>query len=164
MSEHQLILSLGGNLGNKAIIFRETSDLIEEHIGVIKLSSPVYETPPWGFVSKHPFWNRVLVVFTRLLPHEVLQEIRRIEKKFGRQRDKDVYLSRKMDIDILFYDHLVIATEDLTIPHPLIGQRRFVLAPLADILSGFNHPVTGKSISEMLKECPDQSEIKKLYP
>lgn len=164
MAEHQLILSLGGNLGNKALIFQETSVLIEECIGKVKLSSPIYETPPWGFESEHAFWNRVLVVSTSLLPHEVLQEIRLIEKKYGRQRKKDVYLSREMDIDILFYDHNVIVTEDLTIPHPLVGQRRFVLAPLADILPGFRHPQTGKSIIEMLEECPDQSEIKRLFP
>lgn len=162
MAEHQLILSLGGNLGNKALIFQETSDLIENHIGKVTLLSPVYETPAWGFESEYPFWNRVLAVSTFLSPLDVLKEIRKIEKRYGRTRKPGVYLSRAMDIDILFYDHLILETEELTVPHPLIGKRLFVLAPLADILPGFIHPLTGKSILDILEECPDQSEIKRL--
>ena len=162
MTEHQLILSLGGNLGNKAQIFAETSDLIENEIGNVVDASPIYETPPWGFVSENRFWNQVLVVETSLNPMEVLQKIREIEKHFGRERKAGTYLSRKMDIDILFYDDEVIQTEQLTIPHPLMAKRRFVLAPLRDILPELVHPVNGKLMSEMLAECSDNSEVKRL--
>jgi 2-amino-4-hydroxy-6-hydroxymethyldihydropteridine diphosphokinase len=162
MTEHQLILSLGGNLGNKAQIFSETSDLIENEIGNVVNVSPIYETPPWGFDSENRFWNQVLLVVTSLHPMEVLQKIREIEKHFGRKRKAGTYLSRKMDIDILFYDDEVIQTEQLTVPHPLIEKRRFVLAPLCDILPELVHPGNGKLVREMLAECSDISEVKKL--
>lgn len=162
MTEHQLILSLGGNLGNKAQIFRDTSEMIECKIGRIVSASPVYETPPWGFESNDPFWNQVLQVSTCLLPDLVLTEIRMIEEHFGRERKQGVYLSRMMDIDILFYDDLILNTDELTVPHAHIAMRRFVLAPLADIAPGLVHPGTGKTVLNMLEECIDTSEIKKV--
>ena len=162
MAEHQLILSLGGNLGNKALIFSETSNLIENKIGNVVKASPVYETPPWGFETENRFWNQVLVVETSLDPIEVLQKIRVIEKHFGRERKAGIYLSRKMDIDILFYDNEIIQTEKLTIPHPLMEKRRFVLVPLCDILPDLVHPENGKLLREMLAECSDTSEVKRL--
>ncbi len=162
MTEHQLILSLGGNLGNKAQIFSETSDLIENEVGKVMDASPVYETPPWGFVSETRFWNQVLAVKTSLDPMEVLHKIRKIEKHFGRKRKAGIYMSRKMDIDILFYDDLAMETGELTIPHRHISERRFVLAPLCDILPELVHPVNGKLAKEMLAECSDKSEVKRL--
>ena len=162
MARHQLILCVGGNLGNKAQIFSETSDLIENQIGHVMKASPVYETPPWGFETKNRFWNQVLVVETNLEPMEVLQKIRAFEKHFGRKRKDGTYLSRKMDIDILFYDNEIIQTEKLTIPHPLMEKRRFVLVPLCDILPDLVHPENGKLLREMLAECSDTSEVKRL--
>lgn len=162
MTEHQLILSLGGNLGNKAQIFAETSDLIENEIGNVVDASPIYETPPWGFVSENHFWNQVLVVETSLNPMEVLQKIREIEKHFGRERKAGIYQSRMMDIDILFYDDLVMETDELTIPHPHIFERRFVLAPLCDICPELVHPGKSKPVREMLSECSDNSLVKRV--
>jgi len=162
MGVHQLILSLGGNLGNKSEIFSETSDLIENEIGKVIKTSPVYETQPWGFVSENLFWNQVMLVETSLLPSEVLQKIGEIEKYFGRKRTEGIYLSRKMDIDILFYDNLVMDTSELTIPHRHIPKRRFVLAPLCDILPGLVHPENGKTMAEMLAECTDISDISRV--
>ncbi len=162
MTEHQLILSLGGNLGNKAQIFSETSDLIGNEIGNVVNASPIYETPPWGFESENRFWNQVLMVETSLDPTEVLQKIKEIEKHFGRERKDGTYLSRKMDIDILFYDDEVIQTEQLTVPHSLMAKRRFVLAPLCDILPELIHPGNGKLVVEMLAECSDNSVVKRL--
>lgn len=162
MAYHQLILSLGGNMGNKAEIFAETSDLIEKHIGNIILLSSAYETPPWGFESKNHFRNQVLIVKTNLLPEDVLAQIGLIENHFGRIRKPGVYLSRMMDIDILFYDDKVIDTSELTIPHPQIEHRRFILEPLNDILPGFVHPLNGKTVAEMLADCQDNSVLKRI--
>jgi 2-amino-4-hydroxy-6-hydroxymethyldihydropteridine diphosphokinase len=162
MAGHQLILCVGGNLGNRAQIFSETSDLIENQIGHVVKASPVYETPPWGFETRNRFWNQVLLVETPHAPLEVLQKIRVIEKHFGRVRKAGIYLSRKMDIDILFYDNEIIQTEELTIPHPLITKRRFVLAPLCDILPEYVHPENGMVVKEMLAECSDISIVKRL--
>lgn len=155
MGNHQLFLSLGGNLGNKAEIFAETRDLIRKKIGSEMALSSVFASEPWGFTSEDEFWNQVMGVITLLSPRSVIRKIREIEDHFGRKREHGVYLSRKMDIDLLFYDKLVVNGEDLVIPHPLIACRRFVLTPLAEVIPGYIHPVTGKSIIRMLEECTD---------
>jgi 2-amino-4-hydroxy-6-hydroxymethyldihydropteridine diphosphokinase len=162
MATHQLILCLGGNLGNKSEIFTETLDNVRKHIGIITTMSSVYESPPWGFESKENFWNQVLVVSTTLPPENILFEIRRIEDSFGRRREPGTYLSRRMDIDILFMDNLILDSSNLTIPHPLIEQRRFVLVPLAEILPGLVHPRTGRTASRMLEECQDMTIVEKI--
>jgi 2-amino-4-hydroxy-6-hydroxymethyldihydropteridine diphosphokinase len=152
---------LGGNLGNKDEIFSETLILIGKKIGECSRLSPAYVSPPWGFRSRYPFRNQVVRVITTLSPGDVLKGIKEIENHFGRARSARRYLSRKMDIDILFYDDLVTTTETLTIPHPKMADRRFVLTPLADIAPEFVHPVTGKTVSSMLAECPDRSTVSK---
>lgn len=157
MYKHQLFLSLGGNLGNKSEIFNKTLTLIAENIGDIAKISSIYESPAWGFESDLLFWNQILMVQTALLPNEVLQEIGKIEIFFGRERKPGLYLSRKMDIDILFYDNLILKTEKLTIPHPLIGERRFILQPLAEIAPALIHPENGLSIENILQTCTDKA-------
>ena len=164
MGEYQLYLCLGGNIGNKSQIFKKTLLFIGETIGRIDRVSPLIVSPPWGFEAKTAFWNQVVVVATLLSPAEVLQEIRKIEAFFGRMRVSGRYISRRMDIDILFYDQLVLETEELSIPHPLIGRRRFVLAPLALLSPEFRHPGTGKTMAEMLAECEDPSDVQILNP
>ena len=104
----------------------------------------MYVSPPWGFEAREEFWNQVIVVNTRLTPREVLHETQKIEAYFGRKRESGRYLSRRMDIDILFYDQLVLVSEELSIPHPLVERRKFVLIPLASVSPDFRHPVTGK--------------------
>jgi 2-amino-4-hydroxy-6-hydroxymethyldihydropteridine diphosphokinase len=144
MGVHQLILCLGGNLGNKTEIFRETNSLIAQSLGNIIDESPVYQTPPWGFESENNFWNQVLRIETYLTPENVIKEIYVIESHFGRKRNSGRYVSRRMDIDILFYDDWIVQTNALTIPHPFISKRKFVLAPLNDIMPRFKDPVSGK--------------------
>ena len=164
MSQHQLILSLGGNLGNKSQIFSDTYRLIKKNIGVITRLSSIYQTPPWGFKSKKYFWNQIAIVSTELGPLEILDQIAAIESHFGRKRTPGKYLSRKMDIDILFYDQLVLESKILTIPHPQIENRKFVLVPLAEIIPEFIHPKSGISIANLLKLCDDSSEIIRILP
>ena len=125
MEEHQLFLCLGGNQGNKSEIFNTTRKLIAENIGTLRNISPVYASPPWGFKAHSAFWNQVLEVSTSLSPEEVLIQIHKIEAGFGRKRIAGKYLSRKMDIDLLFYDSLVMESELLILPHPLLALRRF---------------------------------------
>lgn len=162
MGKHQLFLCLGGNLGNKDKIFAKTFDLIKRKIGDELAVSSVYSSHSWGFESKKEFRNQVIIVETSLSPLVVLKEIRKIEDCFGRKRVPGVYLSRKMDIDILFYDSLVSDSKELIIPHPLIANRRFVLVPLSEISPGFIHPGTGKCMAEMLSECTDLSPVIKI--
>lgn len=164
MEEHQLFLCLGGNQGNKSEIFNTTRKLIAENIGTLRNISPVYASPPWGFKAHSAFWNQVLEVSTSLSPEEVLIQIHKIEAGFGRKRIAGKYLSRKMDIDLLFYDSLVMESELLILPHPLLALRRFVLVPLADIAPDRVHPVTGKSVHQMLTETTDPSEVTRVTP
>lgn len=162
MGYHQLFLSLGGNLGDKSEIFRETRELIRKKIGPEVVLSSVYASEPWGFSSDDEFWNQVMGVATLLTPRSVIREIQKIENHFGRKRETGIYLSRKMDIDLLFYDSLIVDEEDLVIPHPFIACRRFVLTPLAEVIPGFIHPATGKNMSLMLEECSDNLRVVKI--
>lgn len=159
MGVHQLYLCLGGNLGNKSVIFRETREKITQQIGKITCESSVYLSPPWGFHSKNYFWNQVIQVETPLSPEVVLLEIAIIESYYGRKKIRDRYTSRKMDIDILYYDDLVVQTKEVTIPHPLIPKRKFVLLPFNDMDPGFIDPTNGKTIRKLLAECGDLSVV-----
>lgn len=160
MSEVYLII--GSNQGDRETKLRNAVKLISERVGNIVNSSSVYETEAWGFDSD-PFWNQVLVVDTQISPFEVLSTVLTIETELGRVRDNaDTYTARLIDIDILFYEDEIINEPDLVVPHPLIGERRFVLEPLSEINPGLKHPVTKKIISQMLEECEDKSAVIKL--
>jgi 2-amino-4-hydroxy-6-hydroxymethyldihydropteridine diphosphokinase len=159
---HQVFLGIGGNIGNKHDNFDKVYTFIQNELGTITKSSSVYETPPWGFQAEVNFWNQVLVVETEFSATEVLLKINKIESKFGRKRDGGQYKSREMDIDILYFDDLVLDTADLTIPHPQIANRLFVLVPLTEIAPDFVHPVLQLSNLAMLNVCEDKSEIEKV--
>jgi 2-amino-4-hydroxy-6-hydroxymethyldihydropteridine diphosphokinase len=159
MSEVSILL--GGNQGDKLKIFSETLKLIGKRVGQIKILSSVYETEPWGFVSDL-FWNQALIVETKLPPEEILTIMLQIENKMGRKRLSKNYEARPIDIDLMFYDDLQIDSPRLTIPHPLIAQRRFMLVPLAEIAPEKVHPVTRLTIKEMLRICPDKLKVTRI--
>jgi 2-amino-4-hydroxy-6-hydroxymethyldihydropteridine diphosphokinase len=159
---HQVFLSIGGNLGNKRANFDKVYTHIQNELGYIILRSSVYETPPWGFDSEDSFWNQVLCIETLLNPSEILEKIKKIDAAFGRKRNSEGYSSREMDVDILYYEDKIIETENLTIPHPLLHKRLFVLVPLAEIAPNFIQPVLKLTSIEMLNNCEDKSEIKKV--
>ena len=135
-----IFLSIGGNIGNKQLIFEQTKGLIEKKMGTIQLESSIYESPPWGFKSENVFWNQVLKIESELSPEQLLEEIQSIENSFGRERNFQGYASRQMDIDVLFLDDLIIKTKELTIPHPFLHKRMFVLTPLVEIAPDFIQP------------------------
>jgi 2-amino-4-hydroxy-6-hydroxymethyldihydropteridine diphosphokinase len=158
----KLFLLLGGNLGNKEQVFAKTREMVENRIGTITDKSSVYETEPWGFESDDLFWNQVLLLETGLKPLEVLAKAQQIEKEMGRVRQSKQYASRLIDLDLLFYDEVILHTQELELPHPRMAERRFVLEPLVEIAAGFVHPALKKTIAVLLDECQDQLKVKKI--
>ena len=137
---------------------RAAQALVNSRIGAVLRCSHCYESAPWGFEAERPFANQVLVAATDLTPHEVLAEIHRIERELGRNRAAEAvekaatgqrYVSRPIDVDILFYDDEVIDSPELTIPHPGIAEREFVLTPLCEVLRERRHPVLGLTMGEL---------------
>jgi len=156
-----VFLGIGTNLGEREENLRQAITLIGGHIGIITRVSSVYETEPWGFKSKTTFLNIVVMAETKLTPSGLLGRILMIEAMMGRLREGKVYKSRVIDIDILFFGNRIFENKVLTIPHPKIQDRRFVLVPLSEIAGDLVHPVFKKSIQELLKKCRDKSEVLK---
>lgn len=130
-----LYLSLGTNLGDRRSNLETAISLIARRIGTVQAQSSIIETQPWGFESNNLFLNMAIKVETELEPMEVLQTAKAIEKEMGRtvKTGPEGYQDRIIDIDILLYDDLVIDSPELTIPHPHMYQRPFVMEPLAQI-------------------------------
>lgn len=150
----KVYFSLGSNLGNRAELLERTLTLLNQEIGNLVFRSSFYETEPWGFSSEHPFLNACCLYETELSPIEVLHKTQQIEKELGRKRKSKnkKYHDRPIDIDLLLCDDLVINTKELTIPHPLMQERKFVLEPLNEIAPDVIHPVLHISISEILNQ------------
>jgi len=151
---HLVYLSLGTNLGNKEENLRTAMTLIEEQVGTITSQSALYASAPWGFDSENTFLNNAIAVETSLTPEELLSTTQRIEHTLGRTH-KSVdgqYSDRLIDIDILLYDDVVMHTPSLTLPHPLMHRRLFVLEPLSEIAPTMIHPLLQKEITTLCNE------------
>lgn len=157
-------LLLGSNLGQKLQNLHFAEEKICLEIGSVLKKSSIYQSPPWGFQHDEDFLNQVLLIETQNSPERLLNTILNIEKKLGRTRssEKHVYLPRLLDIDILFYDRLIIENQKLIIPHPRLHLRRFTLEPLHEIAPDLIHPVFNKTVRELLTVCADENEITKL--
>ena len=155
--EHIVYLALGSNVGNRLANLKAAIGNLTPQMAV-KNRSSVYETPPWGFTEQAKFLNQVIMVETYLQPQALLGHLKRLETALGRVPNFQNG-PRLIDIDILFYDDLMIDTHTLAIPHPRLHERAFVLLPLAEIAPDFVHPVLGKPVHELLDEV-DRSDIK----
>lgn len=132
---------------------------IASKIGVCTMVSPFYKTEPWGFTSENSFLNGIVVVETTLLPMEILDVTQQIEKQLGRKaKSINGYADRLIDIDLVDYDHQIVETERLTLPHRLMEERNFVLKPLCDVLPEWEHPVLKKTAKDLLAESLDTLE------
>ena len=163
MKQHQVMVSLGSNQGNRLALIESCIDLIHNEVAVVVKVSKIYETPAWGFESE-PFYNCALLLHTSKSPQKLLNQLLKVEKKLGRVRNQVAeYQPRPIDIDILTFDEDVVATETLQIPHPLLQKRMFVLQPLLDLDRNWVHPVLKKSIVQLLAETEDTSVIQAVH-
>lgn len=145
---HKVYLSLGSNLGRKIEHLRQAVEAIKD-IGEVINSSSIYETDPWGYIDQPAFYNQVILIETRLEPAALLTAIKGFERKIGRAPTFR-YGPRVIDIDILLYDELQLITPELTIPHPEMKNRVFVLLPLMELDSKIMIPGEEASIKELL--------------
>ena len=152
--QHRAYLGLGSNLGDRTANLDSAVAALQEHIGVLVKCSSYVCTEPWGFNSDNSFLNAAALFLTKLSPQDLLRATQAIEQQMGRSAKSHdhIYADRIIDIDILFYDNLVLSTPELAIPHPLIAQRNFVLQPLTEIAPRKKHPLLGKTTTQMLRE------------
>jgi 2-amino-4-hydroxy-6-hydroxymethyldihydropteridine pyrophosphokinase len=159
MKEHIVYLALGSNLGDRLANLKEAIAALPPQMEV-KAKSSVYETPPWGYENQPKFLNQVIKAQTYLDPEPLLKHLKRLEVALGR-KESFPNGPRLIDMDILFYDDLVLNRPSLVIPHPRLHERGFVLLPLMDIAPDLIHPVNKKSVREMAAGC-DAREIEKV--
>ena len=163
LAMHRVALSLGSNMGNRALLLRQAIHALSKRVGPVVRQSSVIETAPWGFDACRNFLNQAVVVDTVLSAEAVLDEILDIERRLGRRRDYDplhppkehTYQSRPIDIDIILYDDDIVDSERLQLPHPRMHLRRFVLEPLCELMPDKMHPVLGKTMKELLDDCKE---------
>ncbi len=148
---HNVFIAIGTNLGNKEKNVQQSIEKIVQNNIHITKKSAIYKTMPYGYKDQPLFLNCAVQAETMLLPKELLYTLLSIEKQMGRVR-KIHWGPRVIDLDIIFYDNLIINTPDLKIPHPDMQNREFVLKPLCDIAPGFVHPILHKTMKQLLKD------------
>ncbi len=158
---NKLYLLLGSNMGNSRQKLLQAQKHIEKKIGAITRSSALYQTAAWGKTNQPDFLNQVVVVESSLTAAATMQSILDIEYKMGRIRTQK-NAPRIIDIDILFFNKAIIDEPGLTIPHPQLRNRHFVLIPLNELSANFIHPVYKKTIHHLLRVCPDKLAVKKI--
>ncbi len=157
MNRERVYLGLGTNSGNKQDNLQRAIEALSLALGLPAACSSFMESEPWGFDSKNSFLNCVVAFDTHLSPIELLNTTEEIERRLGRTKKSigGQYSDRTIDIDILFYGNKVIKSERLTVPHPLLHLRNFVLQPLHEIAPQLIHPTMGRTISELLALLPE---------
>jgi 2-amino-4-hydroxy-6-hydroxymethyldihydropteridine diphosphokinase len=159
-TQHQVILSLGSNQGNRLNNIQSAIDLIHREAGTVVKVSKLYETPAWGFEGE-AFYNCALVLHTQRSAQTILEKVLGIEKKLGRVRsESEGYQSRLIDIDLIAYNEEIINSKELQVPHPAMQERMFVLLPMRDLNLDWRHPILQKYLPEILKASEDKSQCK----
>ena len=156
-------LLLGSNQGDREYLLAAGINRIAMLPGQVLIKSGIYVTAAWGLADQPDFLNQVILFRTSLLPEDLLAHLNQIEQELGRIR-KIKWSARVIDIDILYYDDLILQTDNLTIPHPHLHERRFTLVPLKEIAPEYRHPLLEKTSKELLATCPDNLEVKAFSP
>lgn len=157
---NKVFLLIGGNIGDRLQNLHQAIALLSATCGPVIQQSAVYETAAWGKTDQAAFLNQALLLTTSLTPQELITTILSVEEQLGRRR-MEKNGPRVIDIDIIFYNDLVMQVPNLTIPHPQLQNRRFVLVPLQEVAPAFVHPVFLKTITELLEDCKDNLAVKK---
>ena len=156
-SQHQIVLSIGSNQGNRLENIESCIALIHQEVGTVIQVSKLYETPAWGFESD-AFYNCALLLHSTSSAQKILNQVLKVEKQLGRIRShQEGYQSRIIDVDLIVFDDEIIDSEKLQVPHPLMQNRKFVLMPVQDLKLNWKHPVFQKSITELIAVTPDDS-------
>lgn len=155
-------LCVGGNIGDRLANIQEAKRQLMGMGCVLEAESAIYQTKAWGVAEAPDYYNQILKISTKVEADVLMKVLLEIEKNMGRVRGDNRNASRTMDIDILFFNTDVINSEILEVPHPRLHLRNFVLVPLNEIASEFIHPVLNKTIRELLNECIDTSDVKKI--
>jgi len=154
-------LCLGGNIGDREMALKHALLKIKEQIGEISAQSSIYETEAWGVENQQAYLNQCIEVKTNLSVSSLIESLLLIEKELGRMRTiSATYEPRTIDLDILFYNDVIVNEPKLIVPHPRLHLRKFVLIPLNEIASNYLHPLLNKTIFSLLSECDDSSDVK----
>jgi deoxyguanosine kinase len=160
----EVYLLLGSNKGERIYYLERATSMLSllSCEGTEIVSSPVFESEPWGFETNNWFLNKAVKVESFLSPEVLIDSVLDIERRLGRKRSSlvDGYESREIDIDIIFISNMILNSSKLVVPHPRMAERRFVLEPLCVIAPYFIHPVFGKQVQELLNECSDNSVVR----
>lgn len=159
--QHKLIILLGSNMGRRRAFLKKAGKQVRKRIGSVVRSSSIYQTAAWGKTNQPDFLNQVLEIGTEFTPLACIEILLDIESGMGRVRTEK-NAPRTIDLDILFYDDLILNLPNLIIPHPAITERKFVLTPLHELLPEFLHPIHKKNNTTLLQECTDLLNVKKL--
>ena len=157
---NKVYLLLGSNQQGpkKQLVLAQRS--ITQKIGRIQRKSAIYQTAAWGNTDQPDFLNQVVILQTKFTASQTMQTILQIEEKMGRQRTVK-NAPRIIDIDILFFNKEIIDDKELTVPHPQLQKRRFVLVPLNELSPNFKHPVLKKNVHQLFIHCHDKLNVKK---
>jgi 2-amino-4-hydroxy-6-hydroxymethyldihydropteridine diphosphokinase len=158
-NQHIVYLHTGSNLGNREENLSKVNDLITKLIGKIIAKSGLYETEAWGVADQPNFYNQALKVETALTPQMILEKILQIETEYFNRIREEKWMARIIDVDILLFDDVVIETENLTIPHPHLHQRNFVLIPLMEIAGMLVHPTLKETIEDLYWQSEDSLDV-----
>lgn len=156
----RVFIALGSNVGDRLGNLRAAFDLLSVHLSDLQ-ASPVYETEPVGYAEQESFLNAVVTGKTDLSPHALLSQTQAIEERLGRER-LFPNAPRTIDLDILFYDDLILEYTDLVIPHPRLHERFFVLVPLADVAPDLVHPKLGETVETLVQALGEPTGIERV--